>query len=88
MIAHFNYNRTIGEIHSSIDASRPCAARTYQLQTVGFPPKKLTDPNQTIDQFSSNPKILSQLRRRVTKNTQPTNYAFRIITSILSRSCR
>ncbi|KAF8414144.1 hypothetical protein HHK36_002143 [Tetracentron sinense] len=50
MIARFNYHHTISDIHAFIDASGPGAARTYQLQTVGFPPKKLTDVNQTIEQ--------------------------------------
>uniref|UniRef100_A0A5B7B593 Plant UBX domain-containing protein 4 n=1 Tax=Davidia involucrata TaxID=16924 RepID=A0A5B7B593_DAVIN len=50
MIAHFNYHHTIGDIRAFIDAFRPGATRTYQLQTVGFPPKQLTDPTQTIEQ--------------------------------------
>ncbi|KAL2473417.1 Plant UBX domain-containing protein 4 [Forsythia ovata] len=50
MVAHFNYHHTIGHIRSFIDASRPGGTRTYQLQTVGFPPKVLTDPTQTIEQ--------------------------------------
>ncbi|KAK4386724.1 Plant UBX domain-containing protein 4 [Sesamum angolense] len=39
MVAHFNYHHTIADIRSFIDASRPDGSRTYQLQTVGFPPK-------------------------------------------------
>lgn len=50
MIAHFNHHHTIADIRAFINASRPDGSRTYQLQTVGFPPKPLTDPNQTIDQ--------------------------------------
>ncbi|KAI3711162.1 hypothetical protein L2E82_41041 [Cichorium intybus] len=50
MIAHFNHHHTVADIRAFINASRPDGSRTYQLQTVGFPPKLLTDPNQTIDQ--------------------------------------
>lgn len=50
LVAHFNFHHTIGDIRNFIDASRPGGNRTYQLQTVGFPPKVLTDPNQTIEQ--------------------------------------
>ncbi|KAI3495165.1 hypothetical protein L1887_37373 [Cichorium endivia] len=50
MIAHFNHHHTVADIRAFINASRPDGSRTYQLQTVGFPPKQLTDPNQTIDQ--------------------------------------
>lgn len=50
MVAHFNYNHTINDIRTFIDASRPGGSRTYQLQTVGFPPKPLNDLNQTIEQ--------------------------------------
>ncbi|XP_071698316.1 plant UBX domain-containing protein 4-like [Rutidosis leptorrhynchoides] len=50
MIAHFNYHHTVADIRAFINASRPDGSRTYQLQTVGFPPKPLTDPNQTIEQ--------------------------------------
>lgn len=49
MVAHFNNHHTIGDIRNFIDASRPGASRTYQLQT-GFPPKQLSDLNQTIEQ--------------------------------------
>ncbi|XP_074271998.1 plant UBX domain-containing protein 4-like [Silene latifolia] len=50
MVAHFNYHHTVNDIRAFIDASRPGGSRTYQLQTVGFPPKPLTDNNQTIEQ--------------------------------------
>ncbi|XP_023742781.1 plant UBX domain-containing protein 4 [Lactuca sativa] len=50
MIAHFNHHHTVADIRAFINASRPDGSRTYQLQTVGFPPKQLTDPTQTIDQ--------------------------------------
>ncbi|XP_021766826.1 plant UBX domain-containing protein 4-like [Chenopodium quinoa] len=50
MVAHFNYHHTINDIRAFIDASRPGGSRTYQLQTVGFPPKPLSDLNQTIGQ--------------------------------------
>ncbi|KAJ6925386.1 hypothetical protein NC651_009916 [Populus alba x Populus x berolinensis] len=38
MVAHFNNSRTVNDIGSSIDASRPGGARNYQLQLMGFPP--------------------------------------------------
>ncbi|KAL3850901.1 hypothetical protein ACJIZ3_012783 [Penstemon smallii] len=50
MVAHFNHHHTIADIRSFIDASRPGGSRSYQLQTVGFPPKVLTDQAQTIEQ--------------------------------------
>ncbi|KAL6520520.1 Plant UBX domain-containing protein 4 [Orobanche hederae] len=50
MVAHFNHHHTIADIRSFIDASRPGGLRSYQLQAVGFPPKILTDLNQTIEQ--------------------------------------
>ncbi|KAG6419191.1 hypothetical protein SASPL_121405 [Salvia splendens] len=50
MVAHFNHHHTIADIRSFIDSSRPGGTRSYQLQTVGFPPKVLTDLTQTIEQ--------------------------------------
>ncbi|KAI3456508.1 hypothetical protein Pfo_013171 [Paulownia fortunei] len=50
MVAHFNHHHTIADIRSFIDASRPGGSGSYQLQTVGFPPKILTDLTQTIEQ--------------------------------------
>ncbi|XP_058091577.1 plant UBX domain-containing protein 4-like [Magnolia sinica] len=50
MVARFNHHHTVGDIRAFIDASRPGGTTTYQLQTVGFPPKQLTDVNQTIEQ--------------------------------------
>ncbi|KAH7576700.1 hypothetical protein JRO89_XS01G0133200 [Xanthoceras sorbifolium] len=50
MVSRFNHHHTIRDIHAFIDASRPGSARNYQLQAMGFPPKQLTDLNQTIEQ--------------------------------------
>ncbi|XP_051125023.1 plant UBX domain-containing protein 4-like [Andrographis paniculata] len=50
MVARFNHHHTIADIRAFIDASRPEGLRSYQLQTVGFPPKVLTDLDQTIEQ--------------------------------------
>ncbi|KAJ6802986.1 putative plant UBX domain-containing protein 4 [Iris pallida] len=50
MVARFNYQHTVGDIRAFIDSSRPGAARNYQLQTVGFPPKQLADATMTIEQ--------------------------------------
>ncbi|XP_059662892.1 plant UBX domain-containing protein 4 [Cornus florida] len=60
MIARFNYHHTIANIRAFIDASRPGTNRTYQLQTVGFPPKQLTDPTQTIEQASLANSVIIQ----------------------------
>ncbi|KAG9448629.1 hypothetical protein H6P81_008594 [Aristolochia fimbriata] len=49
MVARFNFHHTVADIRAFIDASRPGGSRGYQLQTVGFPPKLLTDSNQTIE---------------------------------------
>ncbi|XP_073055988.1 plant UBX domain-containing protein 4-like [Primulina eburnea] len=50
MIARFNHHHTIADIRSFIDASTTRGSRTYQLQSVGFPPKILSDHSQTIEQ--------------------------------------
>ncbi|KAK6269082.1 hypothetical protein QUC31_013242 [Theobroma cacao] len=50
MIAQFNFHQTVDDIRAFINASRPGSAINYQLQIMGFPPKLLTDPNQTIEQ--------------------------------------
>lgn len=50
LIARLNYHHTIGDIRAFIDASRPGGPRNYQLQMMGFPPKLLSDPTQTIEQ--------------------------------------
>ncbi|KAL6990726.1 Plant UBX domain-containing protein 4 [Sarracenia purpurea var. burkii] len=60
MIAHFNYHHTIGDIRAFIDASRPGGSRAYQLQAVGFPPKPLTDPSQTIEQAGLSNSVVIQ----------------------------
>ncbi|XXG83793.1 hypothetical protein AAC387_Pa10g1469 [Persea americana] len=60
MVAHFNFHHTVGDIRAFIDASRPGEARTYQLQTVGFPPKQLTDVTQTIEQAGLSNSVVIQ----------------------------
>lgn len=50
MIAHFNNHHTVNDIRAFINESRPGGAQNYQLQLMGFPPKVLTDPTQTIEQ--------------------------------------
>ncbi|KAF4372595.1 hypothetical protein F8388_027268 [Cannabis sativa] len=49
-IGRFNYHHTVNDIRSFIDGSRPGESRNYQLQVMGFPPKLLNDPQQTIEQ--------------------------------------
>ncbi|OMO76897.1 hypothetical protein CCACVL1_15356 [Corchorus capsularis] len=50
MIAPFNLHHTVNDIRTFINASRPGSGTNYQLQMMGFPPKLLTDPTQTIEQ--------------------------------------
>ena len=50
LIAHFNFHHTVEDIRSFINASRPGSATNYKLQIMGFPPKLLTDPTQTMEQ--------------------------------------
>uniref|UniRef100_A0A7N1A9M4 UBX domain-containing protein n=1 Tax=Kalanchoe fedtschenkoi TaxID=63787 RepID=A0A7N1A9M4_KALFE len=50
MVSRFNYHHTVGDIRAFINASRPGISTTYQLQSMGFPPKQLSDPSQTIEQ--------------------------------------
>ncbi|KAG6420416.1 hypothetical protein SASPL_116943 [Salvia splendens] len=50
MVSRFNNHHTIRDIRGFIDASRPDGPRTYQLQSMGFPPKQLIDLDQTIDE--------------------------------------
>ncbi|KAK7320530.1 hypothetical protein VNO77_30083 [Canavalia gladiata] len=50
MVSRFNHHHTIRDVRGFIDASRPGGARSYQLQTMGFPPKQLADLDQTIEQ--------------------------------------
>ncbi|XP_039070334.1 plant UBX domain-containing protein 4-like isoform X2 [Hibiscus syriacus] len=50
MIARFNFCNTVEDIRSFINASGPGRATNYQLQLMGFPPKLLTDPTQTVEQ--------------------------------------
>jgi len=49
MVARFNYTHTVSDIRAFIDAARPGSAGPYLLQTMGFPPKQLTDLKQTIE---------------------------------------
>uniref|UniRef100_A0A2P2IYD2 Uncharacterized protein MANES_16G002900 n=2 Tax=Rhizophora mucronata TaxID=61149 RepID=A0A2P2IYD2_RHIMU len=50
LIGRFNYHHNINDIRGFIDSSRPGSAQNYQLQVMGFPPKLLKDPSQTIEQ--------------------------------------
>lgn len=53
-IGRFNTDHTVGDIRSYINnhmaSSGRVVAANYTLQTVGFPPKKLEDDGQTIEQ--------------------------------------
>ncbi|CAI0430634.1 unnamed protein product [Linum tenue] len=48
MVSRFNLHHTIRDVRAFIVASRPGEAQDFQLQTMGFPPRQLTDPDQTI----------------------------------------
>lgn len=50
LIGRFNHHHTIGNIRSFINVSRPDCPSNYVLQIMGFPPKVLGDPSQTIEQ--------------------------------------
>ncbi|KAJ6706756.1 UBX DOMAIN CONTAINING PROTEIN [Salix viminalis] len=60
MVAHFNNSNTVNDIRTFIDASRPGGARNYQLQMMGFPPKLLTEPTQTIEQAGLSNSVVIQ----------------------------
>lgn len=50
MVSRFNLDHTVADIRAFIDASRPGnSSNSYQLQSMGFPPKPLLDPSQTIE---------------------------------------
>lgn len=62
MVSRFNHHHTIRDIRAFIDASRPGGARSYHMQTMGFPPKQLTDLEQTIEQAGiANSVIIQKL---------------------------
>jgi UBX domain-containing protein 1 len=48
-VGRFNTTHTIADIRSFIDAAQPGSSRSYHLQTVGLPPKRLTNLKQTIE---------------------------------------
>lgn len=62
MVARFNYHHTIVDIRAFIDAARPGGGSTYQLQAMGFPPKPLNDPMQTIEQAGLINSVVLQKR--------------------------
>lgn len=60
LLPRFNHHHTINDIRAFIDSSSPGASRAYQLQVMGFPPKVLTDLNQTIEQAGLANSVLIQ----------------------------
>jgi UBX domain-containing protein 1 len=52
MVARFNHTHTVADIRGFIDAARPGNVGPYSLQTMGFPPKPLTDMKETIQAAS------------------------------------
>lgn len=60
MVSRFNQHHTIRDVRAFIDASRPGGSGIYQLLTMGFPPKQLTDLNQTIEQAGIGNSVVIQ----------------------------
>ncbi|KAL6536861.1 Plant UBX domain-containing protein 4 [Orobanche hederae] len=60
MVSRFNHQHTIRDIRGFIDASRPGGPRTYQLQTMGFPPKQLSDLDRTIEEAGIGNSVVIQ----------------------------
>jgi hypothetical protein len=50
LVSRFNNHHTVRDVRGFIDASRPGGSKEYQLLTMGFPPKQLTELDQTIEQ--------------------------------------
>ncbi|CAF2231144.1 hypothetical protein HID58_029289 [Brassica napus] len=50
LVSRFNNHHTVRDVRGFIDASRPGGSREYQLLTMGFPPKQLSDLDLTIEQ--------------------------------------
>eukprot|EP00252_Welwitschia_mirabilis_P010969 TRINITY_DN2469_c0_g2_i1.p1 TRINITY_DN2469_c0_g2~~TRINITY_DN2469_c0_g2_i1.p1 ORF type:complete len:252 (-),score=47.17 TRINITY_DN2469_c0_g2_i1:197-952(-) len=49
MVGRFNYHHTVADIRAFINAVRPGGAAQYQLQVMGFPPRLVNDPGQSIE---------------------------------------
>lgn len=65
-VGRFNTDHTVGHIKSYINSYSASSGRAvpakYTLQTVGFPPKPLTDDTQTIEQAGlANSVIIQKL---------------------------
>lgn len=50
LVSRFNLTHTIRDVRSFIDAARPNGQGNYHLQTMGFPPKQLTNADQMIEE--------------------------------------
>ncbi|KAH0896110.1 hypothetical protein HID58_045678 [Brassica napus] len=50
LVSRFNNHHTVREVYGFVDASTPGGSRGYQLLTMAFPHKQLTDLDQTIEQ--------------------------------------
>ncbi|KAF8065684.1 hypothetical protein N665_1165s0013 [Sinapis alba] len=61
IVAQFNTHNTIRDVRDFIDAATPDASRDYHLLIMGtFPPKPLTDLDQTINQAGISNSVLAQ----------------------------
>lgn len=63
LVSRFNNHHTVRDVRGFIDASRPGGSREYQLLTMGFPPKQLTDLDLTIEQAGiANSVVIQKLQ--------------------------
>lgn len=62
MVVRFNNDHTVADVRSFIDAARPGSSENYLLQTVGFPPEKLTNLAQTIEAAGLRNAVIIQKR--------------------------
>ncbi|KAF3490315.1 hypothetical protein F2Q69_00056692 [Brassica cretica] len=60
LVSRFNNHHTVRDVRGFIDASRPNGSREYQLLTMGFPPKRLTELDQTIEQAGISNSVVIQ----------------------------
>ncbi|ESQ47700.1 hypothetical protein EUTSA_v10022118mg [Eutrema salsugineum] len=60
IVSRFNTHHTVRDVRGFIDASRPDGSRVYQLLSMGFPPKPLTDFDLTIEEAGISNSVLIQ----------------------------
>jgi len=60
MVVRLNHHHTVGDIRAFISATSPGVAPSYKLQVMGFPPKPLDDPTQTIEEAGLMSSVIIQ----------------------------